>query len=211
VIAIIDYGMGNLRSVDKALEFLGHETCVTRDPKSIESADKVILPGVGAFGAAMDNLKRFDLIECVKDAAKSGKPFLGICLGMQVLLEQSAEYGIHQGLGIIPGNVVKFFKPEDITDKTRKLKIPNMGWCPINIKKPSPLFSNVPDQSMVYFVHSYYVDPLSDVIAATTHHGIDYCSAIWHKNIFATQFHPEKSGTIGLRMLKNFAEAENWN
>ena len=203
--------MGNLRSVDKALEYLGHKTCVTRDPKLIESADRVILPGVGAFGAAMENLKRFDLIECVKDAANSDKPFLGICLGMQVLLEQSEEYGVHQGLGIIPGNVVRFFKSEDVTDETQKLKIPNMGWCPISVKKPSPLFNNIPDQSMVYFVHSYYVDPLSDVIAATTHHGIDYCSAIWHKNIFATQFHPEKSGTIGLRMLKNFAEVENWN
>lgn len=209
MIAIIDYGMGNLRSVDKALEFLGQATCVTRDPAQILSADRVVLPGVGAFGAAMQNLKRLDLIGCIKDTAASGKPFLGICLGMQVLLDQSEEYGIHEGLGLIPGNVVKFFKPEDVTDRTAELKIPNMGWCPLRILQKSSLFTDIPDHSMFYFVHSYYAEPATEVVAATTEHGIDYCSVIRHRNIYATQFHPEKSGIVGLRMLKNFAEADS--
>lgn len=207
LIAIIDYGMGNLRSVSKALELLGYEVEVTRDANRISTADRVILPGVGAFGAAMENLRKFDLIDVIKDSAASGKPFLGICLGMQLLLEESEEQGAYQGLGIIPGKVLKFFQKTDINPDTAALKIPHMGWNSIQLKQPSPLLKDIPNDSMVYFVHSYYVAPESDVIAATTKHGIDYCSIIWKDNIYATQFHPEKSGNLGLKMLKNFAEA----
>ncbi len=208
-IAIVDYGMGNLRSVSKALEFLGYEAVVTRDASVIGSAFKVVLPGVGAFGAAMENLHKYSLVEPVVSAAKSGKPFLGICLGMQLLMESSEEQGQYTGLGIIPGTVLRFFQPEDRTPENAGLKIPNMGWCPIDIKKPSPLLKDIPNSSMVYFVHSYYVEPKADVAAATTRHGIDYCSVIWQDNIHATQFHPEKSGNVGLQMLKNFAEADS--
>lgn len=207
MIAIIDYGMGNLRSVSKALEYLGYQTVVTREKQAIYSAEKVILPGVGAFGAAMDNLRKFDLVDVIKDIAKSGKPFLGICLGMQLLLETSEEQGLHQGLGLISGRVLKFFQEADINEETSKLKIPHMGWNSISIKKTSPLLSGIPNESMVYFVHSYYAVPEEDVTATVTQHGIEYCSTIWKDNIHATQFHPEKSGAVGLKMLQNFAEA----
>jgi len=207
MIAIIDYGMGNLRSVEKALEFIGEQAQITRDPQVIEKADGVILPGVGAFGAAMENLGKFGLIEPVRSAASSEKPFLGICLGMQLLLESSEEQGVYEGLGIIPGRVLRFFQPPDITPETQALKIPHMGWNAISVKRRSRLLDGVPEASMVYFVHSYYVDPSPEAVAATTRHGIDFCSVVSHGNVFATQFHPEKSGAIGLAMLRNFAEA----
>ena len=206
MIAVIDYGMGNLRSVCKALELLGHEVEVTRDAQFIANSDRVILPGVGAFGAAMANLDRYGLIDVVKDAAVSGKPFLGICLGMQLLMDESEEKGTFQGLGVIPGKVLKFFQESDANQCTSSLKIPHMGWNSLHIKKPSPLLKGVDDGSMVYCVHSYYAAPDSDVVAATTEHGIEYCSVIWKDNICATQFHPEKSGSVGLKMLQNFAE-----
>lgn len=205
MIAIIDYGMGNLRSVSKALELLGHEVDVTRDPARITSAERVILPGVGAFGAAMENLRRFDLIGVIEDVAASGKPFLGICLGMQLMLEESEEQGVFEGLGLIPGKVVKFFQQPDINDRTASLKIPHMGWNSIRIEKPAPLLKDVPDGAMVYFVHSYYAASETDVVAATTEHGIRFCSVIRRDNLQATQFHPEKSGAVGLKMLANFA------
>lgn len=208
MIAIIDYGMGNLRSVAKALELLGYETEVTRDAKRIISADRVILPGVGAFGAAMENLEKFELIDVIKGVVSSGKPFMGICLGMQLLLDESEEQGDYKGLGIIPGKVVKFFQKSDINPQTAALKIPHMGWNSIQIKKSAPALRDISDNSMVYFVHSYYVVPDSDVVAITTEHGIPFCAAIWKDNVFATQFHPEKSGNVGLKMLKNFAEAK---
>lgn len=208
MIAIIDYGMGNLRSVSKALELLGYETEVTRDAKRIADADHVILPGVGAFGAAMENLRKFELVDVVKDVAASGKPFMGICLGMQLLLDESTEQGNYKGLGIIPGKVIKFFKESDTNPHTAALKIPHMGWNSIHIEKPAPVLRDISDNSMVYFVHSYYVVPEADVVAVTTEHGIPFCAAIWKDNIFATQFHPEKSGNVGLKMLKNFAEAK---
>jgi len=208
VIAIIDYGMGNLRSVSKALEHLGFEAQISRDPELIATASHVILPGVGAFGAAMNNLYKLNLIRVVKDAAASGKPFLGICLGMQLLLEHSCELGIHEGLGIIPGRVIKFFDEAYKNIDASQLKIPHMGWNSINIRRTTPFLSDVPDGSMVYFVHSYYVVPSDpSVVAATTEHGVEYCSVIARDNVFATQFHPEKSGAIGLKMLQNFAEA----
>ena len=211
MIAIIDYGMGNLRSVAKALEHLGHSAEITRDPDAIAGAQRLILPGVGAFGAAMDNLRKFELVEVLRDAGGSGKPFLGICLGMQLLLEQSEEKGVHEGLSLIPGKVTRFAQDYPANHDTPPLKIPHMGWNSLDIKAQTPLLDGVPDGSMVYFVHSYYVSPPDDAVAATTNHGIDFCSVICRSNICATQFHPEKSGEVGLRMLRNFAEADTWN
>jgi imidazole glycerol-phosphate synthase subunit HisH len=206
LISIIDYGMGNLRSVEKALEYIGYSVSVTRDPSQIEKADGVILPGVGAFGAAMDNLKKFDLINTIKDVVKSGKPFLGICLGMQLLMEIGEEQGSYEGLGIISGKVVKFFPEGTKLELIEGLKVPQMGWNSIQIKKDSPLLKDIPQGSMVYFVHSFYAAPEEDVVSSTTKHGIDYCSTIWKDNVYAAQFHPEKSSSVGLTMLKNFAE-----
>lgn len=198
--------MGNLRSVEKALEYIGQKVCVTRDPSEIIKADGVILPGVGAFGAAMDNLNKSNLVGTIKDVINSGKPFLGICLGMQLLMEASEEQGSYKGLGIIPGKALQFFPDETDPALIEGLKVPQMGWNSIQIKMNSPLLKDIPQDSMVYFVHSYYVAPESDVISSTTKHGIEYCSTIWKDNVFAAQFHPEKSSAVGLKMLSNFAE-----
>lgn len=205
LIRIIDYGMGNLRSVQKALERLGQEATLTQDPNEIRSAEKIILPGVGAFGAAMANLESLGLVEPIKDFARSGRPFLGICLGMQLLLSESVEQGNFTGLGIIPGKVIKFFKPEDISPATQSLKVPHMGWNNINKSQDCPLLEGVADGASVYFVHSYYCDPPEAAVAARTDYGISFCSIIRKDNVYATQFHPEKSGTVGLKMLENFA------
>lgn len=205
MIAIIDYGMGNLGSVHKALSLLKYESIITGDPAEVAKADRVILPGVGAFGAAMANLQDTGLDQVVKDAVSSGKPFLGICLGMQLLLSESDELGHWEGLGIVPGKVEKF----DFSGRpdAQTLKIPHVGWNRIQIKKKMPLFDGVPDGSMMYFVHSYYCIPEDpDTVAATTDHGIDFCSIIGTGNTYATQFHPEKSGTIGLQILRNFGK-----
>ena len=207
-IAIVDYGMGNLRSVQKAFERLGYAAQITQDPIAIERAERVALPGVGAFGAAMANLDRLGITEVVRAAALSGKPFLGICLGMQLLLSESEEQGRFRGLDVVPGRVVRFFQPEDMNEHTRTLKIPHMGWNTLNIRKRSPFLEDAPNGASVYFVHSYYAAPETDVAAATTDYGIGFCSALQQDKLFATQFHPEKSGAVGLRMLKNFAEVE---
>jgi len=191
--------MGNLRSVQKAFEHLGYTAEITQDPDAIAQAERVVLPGVGAFGAAMANLDSLGLTQAVREAARSGKPFLGICLGMQLLLAESEEQGVFRGLDVVPGRVVRF-------PQTEGLKIPHMGWNTLSILQPSPLLASVPDGSSVYFVHSYYVSPESGVVAATTNHGVDFCSVLWQGNVFATQFHPEKSGAVGLGMLRNFAE-----
>jgi glutamine amidotransferase len=197
--------MGNLRSVQKALERIGLQAELTQEPNEIREAERLILPGVGAFGAAMSNLERLGLVEPIKDFARSGKPFLGICLGMQLLLSESDEQGHFTGLDIIPGRVVRFFQPEDIGPATENLKVPHMGWN--NLKKSSdcPLLEGISEGASVYFVHSFYVDPPKEAVATTTDYGISFCSMIWKDNVFATQFHPEKSGAIGLRMLENFA------
>jgi len=206
LIKIVDYGMGNLRSVQKALERLGYTAILTQNPDEIENADKLILPGVGAFGAAMTNLNQLGLVEPIHRFARSGKPFLGICLGMQLLLSESDEQGVFHGLDLIPGRVVKFSWPEDANPSIRSLKIPHMGWNQLQKRSDCPILEGVPDGASIYFVHSYYPAPPDDFIAATTEYGIHFCSVIWKDNIFATQFHPEKSGSIGLRMLQNFAE-----
>ncbi|QGJ69311.1 Imidazole glycerol phosphate synthase subunit HisH [Planctomycetales bacterium 10988] len=200
MIAIIDYGMGNLRSVQKAIEKVGHEAIITGDFQQLEKAEKIILPGVGAFRDAMSELKRLDLVKPIEDAITADKPFLGICLGLQLLFDVSYEYGIYEGLGIIPGKVVRFEPPESE-------KVPHMGWNQISIKRPAPLLDGLQEDSYVYFVHSYYVAPEDDsVIATTTNYAGEFTSMIWRKNLFATQFHPEKSQNLGLRILQNFAE-----
>ena len=198
MIAIIDYGMGNLRSVSKAFEAVGHQAVVTRDPRVIGNASHVVLPGVGAFGECMANVERYGLAEPIRTAIQSGKPFLGICLGLQLLFTESEEFGTHKGLGIIPGRV----RPFEI-DPT--LKVPHMGWNQVNIQRPCPLFEGITDGDHWYFVHSYFVDPVDRRIAATTTtYGVPFVSSIWWNNVVACQFHPEKSQAVGLRFIKNF-------
>jgi imidazole glycerol-phosphate synthase subunit HisH len=206
MIAVIDYGMGNLRSVQKALEFVGAKVIVTHDPDLILSADSVVLPGVGAFKDCMANLNKLSLIDPIRKFIDSGKPFLGICLGLQVLFEESEEYGPVSGLGILPGKVVKFIDGSSDTRKGPQIKIPHMGWNQIKVKKNAPLFEGVGDSPYFYFVHSYYVVPEDpEMVATVTHYGIEFVSGIQHKNIYAFQFHPEKSQTLGLSILERFS------
>ncbi|HYA85544.1 MAG TPA: imidazole glycerol phosphate synthase subunit HisH [Nitrospirota bacterium] len=202
MIAIIDYGMGNLRSVQKGFERMGHEAVVTSDAKSILSASKVVLPGVGAFPDCMRNLLEYGLIDVVHESISSGKPFLGICLGLQLLFTESEEFGISKGLDIIKGRVIRFKGPE-----FSNLKIPHMGWNSIAIKRRAPALQDVPDDSYVYFVHSFHVVPDDrSVIATSTLYGFEFVSSIWKDNVFAVQFHPEKSQALGLSILKRFGE-----
>ncbi len=202
-ITIIDYGMGNLRSVQKAFEQVGCDAVVTADPAVAAQADKLVLPGVGAFRDCMRNLTDGGFVAPIKAHIAAGKPFLGICLGLQLLFTESEEFGCHQGLGVIPGKVVRF--PDGVQERGEPLKVPHMGWNRINIRQSAPLYRGVPDGSFVYFVHSYYVVPDdSSVIATETGYGQSFCSSIWRDNIMATQFHPEKSQAVGLQMLKNF-------
>jgi imidazole glycerol-phosphate synthase subunit HisH len=202
MIAIIDYGMGNLRSVQKGFERMGHEAVVTSDPKAILNASKVVLPGVGAFPDCMRNLEQYGLVDAVKKSIASGKPFLGICLGLQLLFSESEEFGISKGLDVVKGRVVRFKGPE-----FKELKIPHMGWNSVSIKRRAPALRDVPEGSHVYFVHSFHVVPDdTDVVATTTGYGIEFVSSIWKDNVFATQFHPEKSQAVGLSILKRFGE-----
>jgi glutamine amidotransferase len=196
MIAIIDYGMGNLRSVEKALEKLGYRVQVTSEPEIVQKAAGLVLPGVGAFADCMQGLAENSLINPIKDFLQSGRPFLGICLGLQVLFEESEEDGLHQGLGIFKGRVVKL--PEN-------QKVPHMGWNQVRIVKKGPIFQGIPNNSHFYFVHSYYVSPEErDIVATKTEYGIEFVSSVWRQNIFALQFHPEKSSYIGLKILANF-------
>ena len=205
MIAVVDYGMGNLRSVQKALERVGYTALVTNDPRQILSACSIVLPGVGAFKDCIHNLKRLNLVEPILKSIKTGKPFLGICLGLQILFTISEEFGETSGLNLIKGKVIRFSSKD--TSNITRLKIPHMGWNSITIKKELPLFSGIEDGSFFYFVHSYYVVPDDEgVIATTTDYGIEFTSGIQQDNIFACQFHPEKSQQIGLRLLKNFAK-----
>jgi glutamine amidotransferase len=189
--------MGNLRSVQAGLEHVGQEAFVTDDPKKIADASAVVLPGVGAFCDAISRLEETGLGDAFCEAVKSGKPCLGICLGLQLLFSESEEGGLYRGLDIVPGRVIRF---------SNQLKVPHMGWNQLNIRKPGlSIFQDVPDGSYMYFVHSYYVQPLDpDVIATTTDYGVDFTSMIARDNLFATQFHPEKSQKIGLQLLRNF-------
>lgn len=201
MIAIVDYGMGNLRSVSKAFDLQGFDAAVTRDPSVISSASGLVLPGVGAFGDCVRNLDEFGLTTPIKEYIDSGKPFLGICLGLQVLFEESEESPGAKGFGVFKGKVVRF--PEF---KEERLKVPHMGWNQINIKKDAPVLEGVPDKSWFYFVHSYYPAPEdSSIIAVTADYGLEFTAAVSKENVFASQFHPEKSSDLGLKMLRNFA------
>lgn len=200
-IAVIDYEMGNLRSVQKALERVGADAVITRDPEVIMGAGAAVLPGVGAFGACMENLRRHGLVEPVKIFVASGRPFLGICVGMQILFDESEEFGPVRGLGILPGKIVRF-----APDPEGKRKIPQMGWNALRIVKRAPHLADVKDGAQVYFVHSYYPEPADpEIVATTTDYGCTFASSVWRDNVFATQFHPEKSQAVGLRILANFA------
>jgi len=205
MIAIIDYGMGNLRSVQKAFEKVGFEALVTSDPKVVLEAERVVLPGVGAFRDCMRNLEEGGFIEPILRVISEGRPFLGICLGLQLLFTESEEFGLHRGLDIIPGRVVRF--PDGMKEGDEELKVPHMGWNQLSLKRCPPALAGIPDGSHFYFVHSYYVEPDDPaVVATTTDYGGDFCSSVWRDNIFATQFHPEKSQEKGLAILKNFGE-----
>ena len=197
MIAIIDYGMGNLRSVQKALEKAGASTQITQNSENILKADKIVLPGVGAIKPAMEKLKKLGLISTIKDSI-TNKPFLGICLGFQLLFETSDEGGEVKGLGIFPGTVEKF----------TQLKVPHMGWNQLLIKnKDCPIWNGIEEGSMVYFCHSFYAKPKDpEIVATTTGYGIDFTSSVCKNNIFGMQFHPEKSQSVGLKILENFTK-----
>lgn len=205
MIAIIDYDMGNLRSVQKAFERVGATATVTREPKAILDASHVVLPGVGAFKDCMHNLEQYGLIDAIHKAIASGKPFLGICLGLQLLFEEGMEFGVHKGLGVIKGKVVRFPSMKDASGA--ELKVPHMGWNEIKKQKDSPILKDVDDRSYLYFVHSYYAAPEDgSVVLTSTDYGVDFTSSIAKDNVTACQFHPEKSQKVGLRILKNFSE-----
>ncbi|MBY0525012.1 MAG: imidazole glycerol phosphate synthase subunit HisH [Gemmataceae bacterium] len=198
-IVIVDYGMANLRSVQKAFEKLGHAAVVSGDANQIAAAPKVVLPGVGAFRDGIGQLRATGLVAPLVAHVRAGKPFLGICLGMQMLFTRSLEDGEHLGLDLLPGDVVCF--PE-----RPGFKVPHMGWNQLRFRKPAPLFRDLNDGDAVYFVHSYYPVPSDrSVIAAEAEYPTPFAAAIWHENILATQFHPEKSQRVGLMMLRNFA------
>jgi glutamine amidotransferase len=198
MIALVDYGMGNLRSVEKALARVGADVHIVTDRKAVLGADAVVLPGVGAFGDCMANLRKAGLVEAIQRFVASGRPFLGICLGFQALLETSEEAPGIKGLGVFPGTVPRF--------AVSGLKVPHMGWNQLRIRQQNcPLLKGVAENSYVYFVHSFYCKPTSaSVVCGTTEYGIEFCSMLWADNVYATQFHPEKSQAVGLKMLKNF-------
>jgi glutamine amidotransferase len=198
MIAIVDYGMGNLRSVEKGFLKVGVDAKVVTDSKAVDNADAVVLPGVGAFRDCMKNLKERSLTEPILRSIQKGKQYLGICLGLQVLFTESEEFGIHKGFDILKGKVVRF---------QINLKVPHMGWNNAKIQRRPPIFDGIQDEAFFYFVHSYYVVPDdNNIVATTTDYGITFASMVWKENIFATQFHPEKSQETGLKILKNFGD-----
>ena len=200
MIGIIDYDAGNIKSVEKALAYIGEETIVSRDPEVLLKADKAILPGVGSFGQAMENLHRYNLVPVIKDMVKNNTPFLGICLGLQLLFESSDETQGVEGLGILKGKIVKI-------PPAPGLKIPHMGWNSLHFQNNGRLFQGIPEQTYVYFVHSYYLKAEDEqIVKASAEYGVHIHASVEQKNVFACQFHPEKSSTAGLRILKNFVE-----
>ena len=206
MITIIDYEMGNLRSVEKAFLKLGFKARVSADPQDIATADKVVLPGVGAFADCIHNLREGGFVEPLLAHVAAGKPLLGICVGMQMLFDESEEFGRHQGLGLVAGKVVRF--PSGMVEGGERLKVPHMGWNNISLKTASPLLAGISDESFVYFVHSYYcaAENQAEVAASCRYGEVEFCASIWRDNIMATQFHPEKSQDIGLNIFKNFGE-----
>ncbi len=200
MVAIIDYDAGNLKSVQKALEYLGAEVCVTRDREVLLKSDHIILPGVGAFGQAMDNLQHYGLVDTIKEVVKKGIPFLGICLGMQLLFESSEESEGVQGLSLLTGKIIKIPKVDGI-------KIPHMGWNSLELRNKATLFQGLPEHPYVYFVHSYYLEAKRELdVSAVAEYGTTLHVSVERENLFGCQFHPEKSGEIGLTILKNFLE-----
>ena len=200
-IAIVDYGIGNLRSVQKAFETVGAHAALVSDPDKIRTADRVVLPGVGAFKDCIDSLKRANLDAPVLEHIASGKPFLGICVGLQMLFDTGYEDGEHKGLGVLKGKCVRF----DV-DQTMHLKVPHMGWNQLTVRRRSPLLADLLEGCGVYFVHSYHVVPDDDgIIATTSDYGRPFVSSVWKENVVATQFHPEKSQKVGLQILGNFS------
>ena len=201
MIAIVDYGVGNLFSLQSSFGAIGAEILVTADPEELKKADKIILPGVGAFQDAAQKLRQSGLAEVLCNLAAEGKPLMGICLGMQLLFEKSYEYGCHEGLGLIPGAV----KP--ISEVApRELKIPHIGWNALKFKKESPLFSGIQEGDCVYFVHSFYAADCDESVIATSEYGAELTAAVAKGNVYGCQFHPEKSGKVGLAILKAFVE-----
>ena len=198
MIAIVDYGMGNLKSVEKGFKKVGIDTTVTSNPGVVDNAEAIVLPGVGAFRDCIRNLTDLSLTEAVITSINKGKPFLGICLGLQVLFSESEEFGTCKGLDLFRGKVVRF---------QEGLKVPHMGWNTVKIIKRSPILSDIEDNAFFYFVHSFYVVPEDrDIIATTTDYGTTFTSMVWKDNVFATQFHPEKSQGLGLKVLAGFGK-----
>ena len=199
MIAIIDYDAGNIKSVEKALQYLGEEAVITRDAGEILMADKVILPGVGAFGDAMKKLNRYGLVPVIHDVVEQGIPFLGICLGLQLMFESSEEAPGVEGLGLLKGKIVRIPEGDG-------LKVPHMGWNSLSFPKEGRLFAGIPENSYVYFVHSYYLQAEEDIVTATAEYGVTIHASVEKGNVFACQFHPEKSSHTGLTILKNFVD-----
>lgn len=205
MLAIIDYGVGNLFSLSRSLEYLEVECKVTRSLDELKAADRIILPGVGAFGDARKKLEELDLVEPIQELAASGKPFLGICLGMQLLFDKSEEFGEHPGLGLIPGRVVSMREAFD--QATIDLKVPQIGWNKLDVRNAeSPLVKALGENDFVYYVHSYYATDCQEHLVADSEYGISIPGIVQNKNVFGTQFHPEKSGGVGLNILKAFTE-----
>ena len=205
MIAVIDYGVGNLFSLTASLGYLGAETIVTNKKEDIIAADKIILPGVGAFEDAIAKLRATGLVDTIMEETAKGKPLLGICLGMQLLFEESHEYGVHQGLGLIKGTIASItedMKAAEITD----LKVPHMGWNPLNFVEDEPLFKYINQGDSVYYVHSFYGKDCDESTIATSEYGIKITGAVRSGSVYGTQFHPEKSGEVGLKILKAFME-----
>ena len=198
---IVDYGIGNLFSLKSSLDFLGFSCTVTSDPKEISKADKIFLPGVGAFADAIHKLSENGLDQIIRQRAADGVPLLGICLGMQMLFNKSYEYGEHAGLGLIPGDVCPI-----AADLSQPLKIPQMGWNSLRFRRESPLFRYIHDGDFVYYVHSYYAKNCAESIIATSDYGVEITGAVQNGNVYGTQFHPEKSGQVGLAILQAFCE-----
>ncbi|WP_442509127.1 imidazole glycerol phosphate synthase subunit HisH [Novipirellula sp. SH528] len=205
MITIVDYQMGNLRSVQKGIERVGGSARISSDPREIAEAEKLILPGVGAFGDAMTEIRRRDLAGPIRDFIDSGKPFLGICLGLQLLFERGFEHGEHEGLGVLKGDVVRFKLPHSY-------KVPHMGWNTVTHQTEPPLLKDISPAAHFYFVHSYYVRPADpSVVALTCDYGGPFCAMVWRDNLFATQFHPEKSQADGLKLLSAFSNLSSEN
>ncbi len=210
MIAVVDYGMGNIRSVEKGFLKIGADVKITSDPKVMADSKGIVLPGVGAFKDCMKNLDALNLLDAVEREIQKGKPYLGICLGLQILFTESEEFGICKGLGVCKGKVVKFKFSSDRESSDLPYKVPHMGWNTVRILRRPPFFGSIPDNSHFYFVHSFYVVPEdAGVVAGTTDYGIDFVSMVWKDNIVATQFHPEKSQDLGLRILRGFHEFVN--